>query len=108
MKITDLSVTMINWKSERWRVGGHYSGGEKLLGVLTIQTDEGLEGHSFLGSSYQGAEACVGPLMEVAKPFIVGADPLDIGAIWHRLWKSSKNCWPWRYPFTVRRSFSAR
>ena len=91
MKITDLSVTMFNWKSAVWRTGGGSFGGHRLLGVVTVQTDAGVEGHSFLGSSRQGADAFAGPLIEFAKPAIMGANPLDIGAIWHRLWKMNRS-----------------
>ncbi|MBN1687197.1 MAG: hypothetical protein JW852_11110 [Spirochaetales bacterium] len=86
MKITDLSVTMVNWKYTPWRVGGTSLKGNTLLGVLEVQTDEGLAGHAFLGSTSQGADAHVGPLMEFLKPLVVGANPLDTGAIWHKLW----------------------
>ena len=81
---------MINWKSERWRVGNSYSGGDKLLGVLTISTDEGLQGHCFLGTSRQGADAHVVPLMEFIKPILVDANPLDIGAIWKKIWAQNR------------------
>ncbi len=90
MRITDLSVTMINWRSEPWRTGSTHFGGDKLLGVLTVHTDDDLEGHCFLGSSKQGAEAHVGPLMEFVKPMLLGANPLDIGAIWHKLWAQNR------------------
>jgi L-alanine-DL-glutamate epimerase-like enolase superfamily enzyme len=56
-----------------------------------VQTDAGVEGHAFLGSSRQGADAYVGPLMEFVKPAIMGANPLDIGAIWHRLWRMNRS-----------------
>jgi L-alanine-DL-glutamate epimerase-like enolase superfamily enzyme len=91
MKITDLSVTLFNWNSAPWRAGNVTFGDHKLLGVVTVQTDEDIEGHAFLGSSRQGAEAYVGPLMEFVKPVIVGRNPLDIGAIWNRLWKLNRN-----------------
>jgi len=41
MKITDLSVTMFNWKSAAWRTGSGSFGGNRLLGVVTLQTDAG-------------------------------------------------------------------
>ena len=91
MKITDLSVTMFNWKSAVWRAGRGSFGGHRLLGVVTVQTDAGVEGHAFLGSSRQGADAYAGPLIEFAKPAIMGANPLDIGAICHRLWKMNRS-----------------
>lgn len=91
MKITDLSVTLFNWKSAVWKTGSGSFGGHRLLGVVTIHTDAGVEGHAFLGSSRQGADAYVGPLIEFGKPAIMGANPLDIGAIWHRLWKMNRS-----------------
>ena len=91
MKISDLSTTMINWNSEPWRAGNMWFGGHKILGVVTIHTDESIEGHAFLGSSKQGADAFVGPLMEFVKPMIMGADPLDIGSIWSRMWKMNRS-----------------
>ena len=91
MKITDVSVTMFNWKSGAWRTGTGSFGGNRLLGVVTVHTDEGIEGHAFLGSSRQGADAYAGPLIEFVKPAIVGANPLDSGAIWQRLWKMNRS-----------------
>lgn len=81
MKITDLSTTLFNWNSAPWRTGNMSFGGHRLMGVVTVHSDEGLEGHAFLGSSKQGADAFVGPLMEFVKPIIVGVNPLGIGSI---------------------------
>ena len=50
-----------------------------------------MEGHAFLGSSRQGADAHTGPLMQFIKPAIVGANPLDSGAIWQRMWKMNRS-----------------
>lgn len=91
MKITDVSVTMFNWKSAVWRTASGSFGGHRLLGIVTVHTDVGIEGHAFLGSSRQGADAYVGPLIEFVKPAILGANPLDIGAIWHRMWKMNRS-----------------
>ncbi|MCH7745184.1 MAG: mandelate racemase, partial [Chloroflexi bacterium] len=92
MKITDLKVTMFKWNFAPWKTGvGTAFGGQKLLGVMTISTDEGIEGHSFLGSSRQGADAFTGPLIEFIKPMIMGRNPLDIGAIWKQMWKQNRS-----------------
>jgi L-alanine-DL-glutamate epimerase-like enolase superfamily enzyme len=91
MKITDLRITIFNWKSPVWRTGATSFGGNRLLGVVTVQTDAGVEGHAFLGSSRQGANLLAGPLLEFIKPAIVGGNPLDIGAIWHRMWKMNRS-----------------
>jgi len=90
MIIDDLSITMFNWPSPPWKLGNVSFGGTKKLGIVTIHTDEGLEGHSFLGSSIQGADEFVGPLVGLVKPLIVGRNPLDIGAIWNMLWKLNR------------------
>jgi hypothetical protein len=86
VKITDLSVIMVNWASGPWATATASFGGTRQLGVLTISTDEGVEGHAFLGSSRQGADAYVGPMMEFIKPAIMGRNPLDIGSINPRSW----------------------
>ena len=92
MKITDLSINMFNWSFAPWRTGvGTGFGGQKLLGVLTIETDEGVKGHSFLGSSRQGADAHAGPLLEFLKPIVMSRNPLDIGAIWREMWKQKRS-----------------
>ena len=91
MKITDVSVTLFNWKSAAWRAGTGAFGGNRLLGVVTVHTDEGIEGHAFLGSSRQGADAYAGPLLEFVKPAIMGANPLDSGAIWQKMWKMNRS-----------------
>jgi L-alanine-DL-glutamate epimerase-like enolase superfamily enzyme len=91
MKITDLSVTMFNWNSAPWHTGTGSFGGNRLLGIVTVYTDEGVQGHAFLGSSRQGADAYAGPLIEFVKPFLVGQNPLDSGAIWERMWKMNRS-----------------
>ncbi len=91
MQIRDVSVTLFNWDSPPWRAGSGSFGGHRLLGVVTVHTDAGVDGHAFLGSSRQGADAYVGPLIEFVKPAIAGANPLDIGAIWQRLWKMNRS-----------------
>lgn len=92
MKITDVKVTMFEWKFEPWKTGvGTAFGGIKQLGIVTISTDEGIEGHSFLGSSRQGADAFAGPLIEFIKPIVMGRNPLDIGDIWRLMWKQNRS-----------------
>ena len=75
MKITDLSVIMVNWNSGPWATATASFGGTRQLGVVTVFTDEGVEGHAFLGSSRQGADAYAGPLMEFIKPSLLGRNP---------------------------------
>lgn len=91
MKVTDLTVTLFNWK--RPRVKGQRPSlfdGDRQMGLVTISTDEGIEGHSFLGGPRQGADELVGPLIRLLKPIVVGRNPLDIGAIWADCWKHNR------------------
>jgi len=86
MKITNLTLTLFKWSSEPWKAGKNRFGGDIQLGIVTVQTDEGIEGHSFLGSPLQGADAFAGPLMTLVKPMLLGRNPLDIGALWQEMW----------------------
>ena len=82
---------MVNWNSGPWATATASFGGSRQLGVVTVSTDEAVDGYAFLGSSRQGADAYVGPLMEFIKPALLGRDPLDIGAIWAWMWKNNRN-----------------
>jgi L-alanine-DL-glutamate epimerase-like enolase superfamily enzyme len=91
MKITDLSITLHNWEVPPVRyTGAPAAGGTKEVGVVTITTDEGLEGHSFLGTSSQGADEFAGEVLQRLKPIVLGRDPLDVGAIWQELWARNR------------------
>src|SRR3954468_1693034 len=91
MKITDLSITMHNWDVPPVRYSGPIAaGGTKEVGVVTISTDEGVEGYSFLGTSNQGADEFAGQVLQRLKPVIVGRDPLDVGALWQAVWARNR------------------
>ena len=92
MKITDLTLNLFRWNIPMGSYPGSRTpfGGERQMGVLTIHTDEGLEGNSFLGGSRQGADVFAGPLMELLKPVVVGRNPLDIGALWAEMWRLNR------------------
>jgi L-alanine-DL-glutamate epimerase-like enolase superfamily enzyme len=49
------------------------------LDLLTISTDEGVEGHTFLGGPGEDLAEAV---LRGVRPMLLGADPLDIGRIW--------------------------
>jgi len=92
MKITDVTLTMVAWSMPEGKYGGQpvIFGGEKELAVVTISTDEGIEGHSFMGSAMQSAADNVVPLLTYLKPILIGQNPLDIGRLWHRLWHCNR------------------
>ena len=50
MKVTDIKITMFNWKSDDWFTNPHTRfGGDTLLGIVTVETDAGVSGNAFFG-----------------------------------------------------------
>lgn len=80
MKITDLTVTMFSWDNIPT---AHYGdrnpifSGRSEMGLVTLHTDEGVDGHAFLGSSFRGAALDVTSLVRHLKPAVIGQNPLD-------------------------------
>ena len=91
MKISNVKVDLCNWQTERWKTGvGTAFGGTVQLGVVTVETDAGVSGNAFLGSSMAGAEHSVRGLIQFLKPLLVGSNPQDIGKLWWRMWKLNR------------------
>ena len=87
MRVTNVKVDVINWETEPWQVGTRmWFGGKNELGVVTVETDEGVSGHSFLSRPGHHAR----PLIDIAKPKLMGRNAGDIGAIWQDLWRVNR------------------
>ncbi len=94
MKITNVKVDMFNWRSEPWKTGAGVTFGDtRQLGIVTVETDGGVSGNAFLGSSRMGADHFAKGLIEFIKPLVMGRDPQDIGAIWWEMWKMNRSVW---------------
>lgn len=92
MRISNVRVELFNWTTEPWMTGvGTTFGDTRQLGVVTVETDEGVSGHAFLGSSRIGADHFAPGLIEFIKPLVMGRNPLDIGAIWAEMWKANRS-----------------
>ena len=92
MHVTEVKVDLFNWKSEPWQTGVVMRFGDtRQLGVVSVETDEGVTGNAFLGSSRLGADHFAPGLVEFIKPIVMGRDPQDIGAIWRELWKMNRS-----------------
>jgi L-alanine-DL-glutamate epimerase-like enolase superfamily enzyme len=86
MKITDVSVTMFAWDDipeTAYRRGWAPVRGSVEMGLVAIETDGGVTGHSFLGNSSQSAAIDAPQFISTLKPVLMGRDPSDIGAL-HR------------------------
>ena len=89
MKITDVSLTLFSWESIPSTTYGHHTArptGKSDLGLLRIVTDEGIEGHAFLGTSSNPASLDGPALIRFLKPVVIGQDPLDRERLNRLLW----------------------
>jgi L-alanine-DL-glutamate epimerase-like enolase superfamily enzyme len=80
MKITDVTLTLFAWDDIPATTYGRHTGrfsGQSQLGLVTITTDGGLQGHAFLGSAMRGAHMDGHSLIHYLKPLVMGQDPLD-------------------------------
>ena len=92
MKITDIKIDLFDWTTQPWKTGvGTQFGSTRNLGVVTVETDEGISGNAFLGSSRMGADHFAPGLIEFIKPMLMGRNPLDIGQIWWEMWKMNRS-----------------
>jgi len=95
MKITDVTVTLFAWDNlpERQfgRHTGRMAGGRSELGLVRIDTDQGVQGHAFLGSSSRGANFDAASLIKFLKPLLIGQNPLDRELLYQRMWPRNRN-----------------
>lgn len=88
MKITGLSTRLIEIDpSPRYRDGIIPPGRPKLwrYPLLTLQTDEGLEGYSMAYGPHGDGRAVAEVLEHIYAPLLVGEDPLHSERIWQKL-----------------------
>ncbi|MEQ8397535.1 enolase C-terminal domain-like protein [Thalassobaculum sp.] len=93
MKIDDLTITLFAWDGiPATRYGGHTGtfAGQSNLGLLTIRTDDGIEGHAFLGSAMFPADQDGPSLVRALKPLVMGRDPRDREAIYGAMQKRGR------------------
>ena len=79
MKITDVTLTLFKWEGLPSALPKKHSvqpSSTSQIGLLTIRTDEGVDGHAFLGTSNRSAEMDALSLMTYLKPVVMGQDPL--------------------------------
>jgi L-alanine-DL-glutamate epimerase-like enolase superfamily enzyme len=84
VQITDVRIVLHNRKAGDLDVFA-VADGNLPMGVLTIETDEGVSGHNFLSFPGPGPAAIGQQIVTYLKPLLVGQNPLDIGALWTRL-----------------------
>lgn len=87
VKITGVTLTMFSWPKPRsmYAKGPNALIGDTELAVVSIQTDGGVTGNSFLGGVRRSADINAGPLLTYLKPVLMGENPLDTGRLWHEM-----------------------
>jgi L-alanine-DL-glutamate epimerase-like enolase superfamily enzyme len=93
MKITDVTLTLFAWEGIPSTQYGRHSGrfgGRSQLGLLTLRTDDAVEGHAFLGSAMRGADLDAQSLIQYLKPLMLGQDPLERERLWQALWQRNR------------------
>jgi L-alanine-DL-glutamate epimerase-like enolase superfamily enzyme len=93
VRITNVSVVLHDRRTDVLKVFG-VRDGRLPMGVLRIETDEGIEGNSFLSSPGPGPEMVAQQIVRTIKPLLVGQDPLDVGVHWQRMHRVSRNVDP--------------
>lgn len=85
MKIVDVTVREFRQSGIRRLTFGPHNAptaAEAVLGLVTVTTDEGLEGHAFLGSVTKPSDLDSNSLIKTLKPIVLGRNPLDREAIY--------------------------
>ncbi len=79
MKIDDVSLTIFSWDAIPAAVyhQGALAAGTSNLGLLRIRTDQGVEGHAFLGSAGNPASMDGPQLARSLEPLLMGQNPLE-------------------------------
>jgi L-alanine-DL-glutamate epimerase-like enolase superfamily enzyme len=93
MKITEVTLTLFSWDSIPPTSYGHHTArptGKSDLGLLRIITDEGIEGHAFLGTSSNPASLDGPALIRFLKPVVMDQDPLDRERLNRLLWARAR------------------
>lgn len=80
LTITNVSLTIFRWTGlppVTYTRNSTGPSGEGRLGLVTVETDAGITGHSFLGSSFRPVDIDARGFMDNLKPIVMGQNPLD-------------------------------
>jgi len=98
VKITDVTLTLFTWENIPATTYGRHTGkfgGQSQLGLLALRTDDGVEGHAFLGSASRGAQFDAESLMSELKPLVMDQDPLERERLYQALLSRNRHT-TWR------------
>ena len=93
MKITDVTLTLFAWESIPSTIYGHHTArptGKAISAYCGSSTDEGIEGHAFLGTSSNPASLDGPGLIRFLKPILMDQNPLDRERLNRLLWARAR------------------
>ena len=86
-KIDDVGIRMFGWPVTPGRDhSGRSRDVQVELGVVTIRTDQGAEGHSFIGAHAMSGDRWGADLLQFMKPVLMGQNALDLGRLWRAMY----------------------
>jgi L-alanine-DL-glutamate epimerase-like enolase superfamily enzyme len=89
-KVVDVGVRLFKWTVQPGKDHtGYTRQAEVELGLVTVKTDQGAEGHSFLGAHRMSGERWGADLLQFLKPVVMGQNALDLGRLWQSLYNQS-------------------
>jgi len=91
--IDDVTLDLFAWDDIPPTQYGNHTGtfaGVSQLGLLTVKTRDGVEGHAFLGSANRGAQMDGESLIHYLKPVLMGQNPLDRELIYKKLYRKNR------------------
>ncbi len=94
MKISDVTLTLFAWSGIPATYYGRHTGrfgGTSQLGLLTVATDEGVEGHALLGSAMRGAHLDAESLIQYLRPIVMDQDPMERERLYQALWQRNRS-----------------
>ena len=80
IKIIDVTLTVFRWTGlprVTYTRNSTAGTGEANIGLVTIKTDAGIDGHSFLGSSFRPVDIDARGFIDNLKPIVMGQNPFD-------------------------------
>jgi L-alanine-DL-glutamate epimerase-like enolase superfamily enzyme len=93
MKITDVNVTLFAWDDIPTTQYGRHTArfaGRSDLGLVAVESDQGVVGHAFLGASSRPASRDAKLVIEALKPLLLGQHPLDRELLFERMWQRGR------------------
>lgn len=89
MKITDVTLTLFTWDGlAPISYSAHVTSSRDScqLGLLQVETDDGITGRAFIGSPVSPAEFDAQRLIDILKPIVMGQNPLERERLHRRMW----------------------